>query len=169
MSEPQYEEQPTLPGLEQQDPIQGLKDVQSNHEGKERCPECHHYFSPGSGIRRHREAMHGVVAPPAPDQVQCPACSKWYSDKWIGQHMRKIHGLSRNGQPVKRRGRPPGVKNKPRETQPVPSQRERYITSEGMTTALATMVWPEGVPPSKLEALLRWNTATAAFLTEVQD
>ena len=170
MSEPQYEERADELALTEPDLIQELKDVQNDidnrHEGKELCPDCGHYFSPGAGMARHRRVMHGVEAPPTPglDQKLCEVCGRPISARWMQQHLRKVHGILRT-KPRAKRGRPPGVKNTPKTPRP---QKER-LTAEGMTTALATMVWPEGVPPSKLEALLRWNTATAAFLAEVQD
>jgi hypothetical protein len=30
------------------------------------------------------------------------------------------------------------------------------------------MLWPDGVPMSQLEAVLRWNTQTAEFLLETR-
>jgi hypothetical protein len=106
--------------------------------------------------------------PPAiiPDgKEQCQYCGKLLTVKSMGGHVRKQHGIY-----IRRpRGRPPGSKNRPKTPLSVVPDRRTPLTAEEITQAVAAMLWPDGVPPDRLERLLRWHTQTAVFLDMVQD
>lgn len=110
--------------------------------------------------------------PVQPDEIRipgrelCPHCGKSLTVKSLPGHVRKQHGIYMR----RPRGRPPGSHNKPKESPlSVLPRRPDPLTAEQITQATAALLWPQGVPPDRLERLLRWHTQTAVFLDMVQD
>ena len=110
---------------------------------------------------------------PAVDRVSCSECGKLLTRSSISGHLRKIHGVY-----IRRpRGRPPGSKNKKSPSTPrkaptslsmVP-HRPEPLTAEQVTQVTASLLWPDGIPPDRLEHLLRWHIQTAVFLDMAQN
>jgi uncharacterized C2H2 Zn-finger protein len=104
-------------------------------------------------------------ADPPEGKEPCPHCGKLLTHKSLPGHVRKQHNIY-----IRRpRGRPPGVRNRPKLALTVVRNNPERLTPEQITQATAAMLWPEGVPLDRLERLLRWHTQTAVFLDMVQD
>jgi uncharacterized C2H2 Zn-finger protein len=126
------------------------------HKAKEPCPHCGMEFSPGVGMGIHLSRSHGVHSP-AKKRKECPECGKNIISKDMARHRRDVHGVRTVGQPSSKT--PPPVKA---------PRRDKPLTAEQITRTACVMLWPDGVPSDRLEAVLRWHAETVAFLDLVQ-
>ena len=124
-------------------------------DGKVPCPDCGGRYFPGPGMGVHRNAAH-TGSGRRSRRKSCPDCGKLIGTKDMARHRRDIHGM----EPL-RRGRPPGVPNRPK-APPMAS-----LTADEVTSATAALLWPNGIPHDKLTALMQWHQQTEQFLSEV--
>ena len=128
------------------------------------------YITP-QGLGRHRQSTHGYVNKEGKVQCSIQGCSAWMMPYSVGRHLRHVHGIY-GGVSGRRRGRPPGAKNKTKTVEVDSGHKEEKLpplTAEQITQAAAVALWPAGIPHDKLTTLMRWNTQTHDFLAEVHN
>lgn len=133
------------------------------------CPHCDGQYLRGPGLTRHIMTTHAdIPREPGPDDSPCPHCGKVISKASLARHLRNVHDIH---QRRRRLGRPPGSLNKrpaiePRPKPPAPSPK---LTADEVAAAAAGVLFPSGVPHTKLRPLLAWTVQTHDFLQEVQE
>lgn len=134
--------------------------ISSAHKTRVPCPDCGRMFTPGPGLSHHITVAHKRPSGAVPFSKQrrdCPECGANIRAKDMNRHRRDVHG-------AKIPGRPPGSKSSVKLT----TRSEAPLVAEQIVRAACSLIWPDGIPPEKLEPVLRWHAQTASFLLEVQ-
>ena len=136
---------------------QGLGAHQASHLAKkELCAHCGQSFMSGAGMGRHLSTAHGVNNGKSLYRNQrrdCPECNKSVRAKDLARHLRDVHKKGPAAKPRNQEAR--------KATLPEP------LTAEQITRTAAQMLWPEGIPHDKLDALMMWHQETVEFLSQV--
>ena len=134
------------------------------HKRQVPCLECGKLVREGVGMTQHMKLVHGSKKGDPASRTTCPECGKNFRRNDIARHLRNVHHI--NGglrgymkQAVATLNTSVEVITKPAKRKP--------LTAEQITRTACAMLWPDGVPMSQLEAVLRWNTQTAEFLHRV--